>query len=386
MTTNLAIAPAPSDLATATANLQALIKDLRGSVVERDAEIRSLAAALVAGQHVLLLGPPGTGKSYLTGLFTAALGSSFFQVLMTKYTVPEEVFGPYSLAGLERDEYRRVTASYLPSVEVGFLDEVFKANSSILNALLTILNEGEFDNGGSRTKVPLKLCVGASNEFPADDSLNALRDRFLLCHWVSPIKNRTAKRSLFFGAGRKVTAKLSAADVAALRIACDAVGVPDAVQDAMMDLADELEREHGITASDRRWRQATSLVRASAVLDGRDVATTRDLSILAHVLWRTVEERATVGAVVAQFVSPKLGEAMKLYDAAVEMVGRIDRKATGQQATAALANANGELQKIAKSIRGLGTSDAEISDYADKVGAMQRDVGREVARRLGVDV
>ena len=374
------------DIATATKNLQALIRDLRGSVVERDAEIKSLAAALVAGQHVLLLGPPGTGKSYLTNLFTEALGSSFFGLLMTKYTVPEEVFGPYSLAGLERDEYRRVTAGYLPTVEVGFLDEVFKANSSILNALLTILNEGEFDNGGTRSKVPLKLCVGASNEFPADDSLNALRDRFLLCHWVSPIKNRSAKRSLFFGGGKKVTAKLSPADVAVLRTACDAVQVPDVVQDAMMDLADELEREHGITASDRRWRQATSLVRASAVLDGRDVATPRDLSILAHVLWRTVEERATVGAVVAQFVSPKLGEAMKLYDAAVEMVGKIDRKATGQQATAALGNANSELQKIAKSIRALGTSDAEITEYADKVAGMQREVGREVANRLGISL
>lgn len=374
------------DLATATKNLQALIKDLRGAVVERDAEIRSLAAALVAGQHVLLLGPPGTGKSYLTGLFTAALGSSFFQVLMTKYTVPEEVFGPYSLAGLERDEYRRVTAGYLPTVEVGFLDEVFKANSSILNALLTILNEGEFDNGGTRGKVPLKLCVGASNEFPADDSLNALRDRFLLCHWVSPIKNRSAKRALFFGGGKKVAAKLSPADVAVLRAACDAVQVPDVVQDAMMDLADELEREHGITASDRRWRQATSLVRASAVLDGRDVATPRDLSILAHVLWSTVEQRATVGAVVAQFVSPKLGEAMKLYDAAVEMVGKIDRKASGQQATAALGNANSELQKIGKAIRALGVADAEIVDYADKVAAMQREVGREVAQRLGISL
>ena len=120
-----------TDLATATARIQALIKDLRGAVVERDAEIRSLAAALVAGQHVLLLGPPGTGKSYLTGLFTAALGSSFFQVLMTKYTVPEEVFGPYSLAGLERDEYRRVVAGYLPSVEVGFLDEALALDTPV---------------------------------------------------------------------------------------------------------------------------------------------------------------------------------------------------------------------------------------------------------------
>ena len=96
--------------------------DLNAAFHERRGEVASLITALVAGQHVLLLGPPGTGKSYLTGLFTAALGSSFFQVLMTKYTVPEEVFGPYSLAGLERDEYRRVVAGYLPSVEVGFLD------------------------------------------------------------------------------------------------------------------------------------------------------------------------------------------------------------------------------------------------------------------------
>ena len=375
-----------TDLATATAHAQALVADLRTVVVERDAEIRSLVLATIAGQHVLLLGPPGTGKSYLTSLFCKALGSSFFEVLMTKYTVPEEVFGPYSLAGLEQDQYRRVTTGYLPDVEVGFLDECFKANSSILNSLLTILNEGEFDNGGTRTKVPLKLCVGASNEFPADDSLNALRDRFLLCHWVSPIKNRSAKRSLFFGGSRKPTATLTKPDVDVLRAACDAVQVPDVVQDAMMDLADELEREHGITASDRRWRQATGLVRASAVLDGRTVATPRDLNVLAHVLWRTMEERATVGAVIAKFVSPKLGEAMRLYDAAVEMVGKIDHKAVGQQATAALGNANAELQKIAKSIRALGTTDPEISDYADKVAGMQREVGQEVARRLGIDL
>lgn len=375
-----------TDLATATLRAQTLVADLRSVVVERDAEIRSLVLATIAGQHVLLLGPPGTGKSYLTGAYCKALGSSFFEVLMTKYTVPEEVFGPYSLAGLENDQYRRVTTGYLPDVEVGFLDECFKANSSILNSLLTILNEGEFDNGGVRAKVPLKLCVGASNEFPADDSLNALRDRFLLCHWVAPIKNRSAKRSLFFGANRKTTATLAKADVDVLRAACDAVQVPDVVQDAMMDLADELEREHGITASDRRWRQATSLVRASAVLDARTVATPRDLNVLAHVLWRTLEERATVGGVVAKFVSPKLGEAMKLYDAAVEMVGKIDRKTTGQQATAALGNANAELQKIAKSIRALGTADPEIAEYGDKVAAMQREVGQEVARRLGIDL
>lgn len=375
-----------TDLATATAHAQALVADLRTVVVERDAEIRSLVLATIAGQHVLLLGPPGTGKSYLTSLYCKALGSSFFEVLMTKYTVPEEVFGPYSLAGLEQDQYRRVTTGYLPDVEVGFLDECFKANSSILNSLLTILNEGEFDNGGVRTKVPLKLCVGASNEFPADDSLNALRDRFLLCHWVSPIKNRSAKRALFFGANRKTTASLTKGDVDVLRAACDAVQVPDVVQDAMMDLADELEREHGITASDRRWRQATGLVRASAVLDGRDVATPRDLNVLAHVLWRTLEERATIGSVVAKFISPKLGEAMKLYDAAVEMVGKIDHKAVGQQATAAIGNANAELAKIEKSIRGLSGTDPEIADYALKVARMRQEVGREVAKRLGLDL
>ena len=372
-----------SDLPTAVQKANALVADLNSTVVERTAEVRSLLLALVAGQHVLLLGPPGTGKSYLTRLFCDAQKATFFQVLMTKYTVPEEVFGPYSLAGLEQDQYRRVTKSYLPESEISFLDEVFKANSSILNSLLTALNEGEFDNGGTRTKIPLKLCVGASNEFPADDSLNALRDRFLLCHWVSPIKNRSAKRGLLFGNTKKVTATLSASDVDALRAACDQVGIPDVVQDAMMDLAEELEREHGITASDRRWRQATSLVRASAVLDGRDVCTTRDLSVLAHVLWRTLEERSVVGAAVGKFISPKIGEAMKLYDMALDMISKIDRKQTGTAATSMLGNANAQLQKISKSIQMLGTNEPEVKDYYEKVCAMQREIGQEVARQLG---
>lgn len=386
-TPNLSVLPSPPDLAGAVARARSLSTELRAAVVERDAEVRSLLVALVAGEHVLLLGPPGTAKSLLAKLLCGAIGNAdgLFELLMTKYTVPEEVFGPYSLAGLERDEYRRVLAGYLATADVAFLDEIFKANSSILNALLSVLNERVFDNGGVRGTVPLRLCVGASNELAQDDGLAALSDRFLLKHWVAPIKERASRKRLLGSAAEPaVTTKLSNADVDALRVAAEAVAIPDDVLDLVLDLGESLEREHGITASDRRWRRAMRLVRASAALDGRDRVIPRDLSILTHALWRTTDERAAVAASVATAVSPKLGEAIKLYDAAVELYGKMDPGATGSAATTALANLNTELIKVGRQIKALGADvDPDLAEYADKVTAMQRDVGARAARLLG---
>ena len=135
---------------------------LQLGLLERDMEVRLMLLAALCGEHLLLLGPPGTAKSELSRRLSSLTGGQYFERLLTRFSVPEELFGPLSIKGLERDEYSRKTEGYLPTAEVAFIDEIFKANSAILNALLTLLNERLFDNGTDRLPVPLLCLVGAS--------------------------------------------------------------------------------------------------------------------------------------------------------------------------------------------------------------------------------
>lgn len=150
-------------------------------------EARLLVLAALSGEHALFLGPPGTAKSALGRRLSMVVGGAFFERLLTRFSVPEELFGPLSLKALDQDEYRRQIEGYLPTARVAFIDEIFKANSSILNALLTILNERAFDNGRERLHVPLACLVAASNELPEEDELDALYDRFLIRRAVGPL-------------------------------------------------------------------------------------------------------------------------------------------------------------------------------------------------------
>lgn len=395
MTANTAtlLSVLPTDrLASATANLRALSADLDGAFVERRDVIRALLLALLAREHVALLGDPGTGKSAITNALCGALGGTFFQTLMTKFSVPEEVFGPISLVGLEQDQYRRVTTGYLPTASVAFLDEVFKANSAILNALLTIQNERAFDNGGVRSKVPLELMIGASNEMPQDESLAAMWDRFLLRCWVEPVRSRAGKMRLLRMRGEpRIATTLSRDDLAVLRDAVDAVSVPVAVDEALLDLLDALAKEHGIVVSDRRLRKCEKLVRAAAVLEGRLVAQTSDLMALADVLWRTPEERAKVVGTLARCVAPDLAEGLKTLDSAVEAFGMIDlgsspvadvKDGSGRVVQRGLASVNDELRKMVATISKL--DQGAVGEVTARIRAMQQEVARAAQTRLGI--
>lgn len=287
-------------------SMAAVYSGLRRSLIDRDEEIRLAMVALVARQHLLLLGPPGTGKSYLARLVGQALGpdTRFFELLLTRFTDPSEVFGPISVRRLvENEEYVRKTTGYLPEADCAFVDEVFKASSAILNSLLTIINERVYDNGGRRGPVPLQTLFAASNEMPQDDSLAALFDRFLLRREVSPVKDP----SLLLDPPAVRVPNLVHLD--SLQAACRNVKISDSEKKGMLRIKSQLSAKEDIQIGDRRFQQSASLLKASALLEGRPETSPSDLLVLKNCWWQTPDQAVVVARVVEDQIQKLVLEA-----------------------------------------------------------------------------
>src|SRR6476646_3353530 len=160
---------------------------LKRRFVGRDEVIDLIALAGVAGEHLFLFGPPGTAKSALIRAFATAVDGRYFEYLLTRFSEPNEVFGPIDLVKLREGTVATVTAGMLPEAEFVFLDELFNANSAILNNLLTVLNERLYRRGREVVRLPLLSLFSASNHLPEDEALEALFDRFLLRCKVEPL-------------------------------------------------------------------------------------------------------------------------------------------------------------------------------------------------------
>jgi MoxR-like ATPase len=289
---------------------QRLVGALSEGVLERETALSLGLLALLAGESLFLLGPPGVAKSLVARRLKAALQNArAFEYLMGRFSTPEEIFGPLSIAGLrDRDVFERKTTGYLPEADIAFLDEIWRSSPPIQNSLLTILNEKVFRNGGLELKVALKLLVAASNGLPeGEENAEAFWDRFLLRLEVGPVESAQSFRNLVTGHSTLEVGTVAPEDVITnndwldFQEKIDQVSLPETVLDALEALRESLEQ--GPYVSDRRWKRAAKILKACAVVHGRKEVDSLDLGLLEHVLWHKPSERPEVVRVLLETLS-----------------------------------------------------------------------------------
>jgi MoxR-like ATPase len=399
-----------------------LLQEMNRGIYEKNTEISLSLLAALAGESVILLGPPGVAKSMVARqLKTAFRDARSFEYLMSRFSTPDEIFGPVSIQKLKTsDTYERAVEGYLPTADVVFLDEIWKAGPAIQNTLLTVINEKIFRNGNREMHLPLKLLVAASNELPAKgEGLEALWDRFVIRIESRPIKLEKNFRAMLleshadFSGSTGVLGhadfadnadfsgsmgKSGSTDFSDLKITAEEyaewaekickIGVKEEVLDAISAIrkslravnVDEAAERRNIYVSDRRWKNIVRLLRTSAFMQDREEVDICDLLPIYHCLWQEPEERDAIRCIVIRALfSPFAEKLVEMKNALAEDIKyhRVRRNPEDGR------DYEGEIETLSDDLtsleRQLGENLFVSSDDKAEISAYLRDFYKELA-------
>src|SRR5512135_1808004 len=298
------VAPPPTprsfavDVARVSAAFQDLARQMGAQFLDKQEIIRLMTVSAIAGEHMVIVGPPGTAKSAMIDMFAKLIDAKYFEYLLTRFTEPNELFGPVDISAFREGRYTRRLENMLPTAEIVFLDEIFKSNSAILNSLLHVINERKFQNGPEVVNVPLISLYAASNEVPNDDNLAAMFDRFLVrvlsdnldSYHFHELMKKGVSLELRKMTGRGVdTAGRQTGELRSIQQNFDKFMVfPEEFLTKYKGLVFQI-RSEGISVSDRRAVKLLKLFAASAVFDGRTRVHDGDFFILRHI-WNNLDQ------------------------------------------------------------------------------------------------
>lgn len=357
--------------------------DLESAYRERSGAIECIILAALAGCHALLIGPPGTAKSALFFSFLSSFTDARkFQTLVTKFGTEDEYFGPVKLSALKNDQWERNLDGRLAAVECAFMDEVFKGSDSLLNTLLSAMNERLYKG----QSIPLRMLVGASNELPQEEILAAVYDRFLLRDVVDYIEADATWMDLMLAPPKYAPAAfVTLAEWDAARAAVDAVVLPPHVVQTMLAIRKNL-KEAGVVASDRRWLALTRVLRAAAWLDGETEVGMDHLQILRFGLWNKPEERPAVVAVLAQLDRTHVQKASEIIDDALRAFAQRPVSATtsATELTALVEKIGDAARKVQQILEGAKSKRVteRIQPKLKELGAAYAECKKAVTQRI----
>ena len=387
-----------------------LLGEMNRGIYEKETEISLSLLAALAGESIILLGPPGVAKSMVARqLKTAFREAQSFEYLMSRFSTPDEIFGPVSIQKLKTsDTYERAVEGYLPTADVVFLDEIWKAGPAIQNTLLTVINEKIFRNGNREMHLPLKLLVAASNELPAKgEGLEALWDRFVIRIESRPIKLENNFRAMLLESHADFSGSTGVlghadfadnADFSDLKITAEEyaewaekickIGVKEEVLDAISAIrkslravnVDEAAERRNIYVSDRRWKNIVRLLRTSAFMQDREEVDICDLLPIYHCLWQEPEERDAIrNIVIRALFSPFADKLVEMKNALAEEIKyhRVRRNPEDGR------DYEGEIENLSDGLssleRQLGENLFASADDKAEISAYLRDFYKELA-------